>query len=131
MIGPNTTLLTLCFTLGELYSISIPKKSAFLIKLTAAGLRGSLLLVVDTPGAYAKSGTQNDETAQEKKSPMDRLMYKALLPKIPQKAEEVKEAAAWGKLVEEDNYLLQLPEGLRFPVSLENIKFQLHLLEQL
>ncbi|KAI9148818.1 25S rRNA (uridine(2843)-N(3))-methyltransferase [Paramyrothecium foliicola] len=132
LIGPNPTLITLFFTLNELYSLSIPKTSAFLMKLTAAAPKGSLLLVVDSPGAFAESTIQNGEATEEREYPMHWLMHQALLPKKTQKvAKAEEEHAAWGKLAEEDNYSFQLSKGLRFPVSLENIKFQLHLLERL
>ena len=44
-------LLTLLFTLNELYTSSISKTTAFLLKLTIAVAKDTLLLVVDSPGS--------------------------------------------------------------------------------
>lgn len=132
IIGLEPTLLTLFFTLGELYSTSISKTSAFLLKLTLAAPHGSLLLVVDSPGAHAETTSQSDEQAQERIYPVQWLMYQALYPGGLQKMKDEKEAApAWKKLAQEDNYLFQLAKGLQYSASLENMKFQLHLLERL
>jgi 25S rRNA (uracil2843-N3)-methyltransferase len=48
-------LLTLLFTLNELYTSSIGKTTAFLLNLTATVKSGSLLLVVDSPGSYSET----------------------------------------------------------------------------
>ncbi|OJD25294.1 hypothetical protein ACJ73_03338 [Blastomyces percursus] len=46
-------LVTLMFTLNELFSISIPKTTAFLLRLTDMLRPGTILLVVDSPGSYS------------------------------------------------------------------------------
>jgi 25S rRNA (uracil2843-N3)-methyltransferase len=53
--GQVPMLLTLLFTLNELYTTSIGKTTAFLLNLTAAAKPGSLLLVVDSPGSYSET----------------------------------------------------------------------------
>ncbi|KAF5686906.1 hypothetical protein FCIRC_2597 [Fusarium circinatum] len=130
MIGPNPALITIFFTLHEFYSISISKTTAFLLRLTETAPRGSLLLVVDSPGADVVLPGSSDK-GQEKKYPLEWLLYQALLP--PKNADsEEEEQPAWAKLVEgghEKEY--KLPMGLRFPGSLENTRFQVHLLERL
>ncbi|KAM0470646.1 hypothetical protein ACHAP7_009443 [Fusarium lateritium] len=134
MIGPKPALITLFFTLHEFYSISISKTTAFLSKLTSAAPKGSLLLIVDSPGAdVVLSNSSND--GQERKYPLEWLLYQALLP--PKRSETVtnseeEEQPAWAKLIEgghEKEY--RLPAGIRFPGSLENTRFQVHLLERL
>lgn len=59
---PNTTetaatqtclVITLMFTLNELFSTSSAKTSAFLLRLTDFVAPGTLLLVVDSPGSYS------------------------------------------------------------------------------
>ncbi|CAJ0543762.1 Ff.00g039130.m01.CDS01 [Fusarium sp. VM40] len=130
MIGPDPALITLFYTLHELYSISISKTSAFLLKLTSTVPKGSLLLIVDSPGAEAALPKSSNE-GQEKKYPLEWLFYQALLPPKSTDSEE-EEQPAWRKLVEgghEKEY--KLPAGLRFPGSLENTRFQVHLLERL
>ncbi|EEQ91733.1 hypothetical protein RJZ56_001125 [Blastomyces dermatitidis] len=64
-------LVTLMFTLNELFSTSIPKTTAFLLRLTDMLRPGTILLVVDSPGSYStvtfatKSGrpTQQSSTS--------------------------------------------------------------------
>ncbi|KAF5718693.1 hypothetical protein FMUND_5053 [Fusarium mundagurra] len=128
--GPNPALITLFFTLHEFYSISISKATAFLLRLAEAAPKGSLLLVVDSPGAVVVLPRSSDK-GQEKKYPLEWLLYQALLPPKSADSEEEKQPD-WAKLIEgghEKEY--RLPAGLRFPGSLENTRFQVHLLERL
>ncbi len=60
-------LITLMFTLNELYSISIAKTTGMLLDLTGCVQRGCVLVVVDSPGSYStlalgggKDGKGND-----------------------------------------------------------------------
>ncbi|PNP78610.1 hypothetical protein FNYG_07956 [Fusarium nygamai] len=130
MIGPNPALITLFFTLHEFYSISISKTTAFLLRLTETATKGSLLLVVDSPGAEIVL-PGSSEKGQEKRYPLEWLLYQALLPPKSANSEE-EDQAAWAKLIQgghEKEY--KLPTGLRYPGSLENTRFQVHLLERL
>lgn len=130
MIGPNPALITLFFTLQELYSISIPKTTAFLSRLTSAAPKGSLLLIVDSPGAVAAL-PDNSNKGEEKKYPLEWLLYRALLPPKSTDSEE-EEKPAWAKLVKSGHGMeYKLPPALRYPGSLENTKLQIHLLERL
>ncbi|SPJ88800.1 uncharacterized protein FTOL_12694 [Fusarium torulosum] len=135
MIGPNPALITLFFTLHEFYSISISKTTAFLLRLTSIAPKGSLLLIVDSPGADVALPDSSNK-GQEKKYPLEWLLYQALLP--PQSSpytgtnSEEGEQPAWAKLIEgghEKEY--KLPIALNFPGSLENTRLQVHLLERL
>ncbi|KAF4437219.1 hypothetical protein FACUT_5873 [Fusarium acutatum] len=132
MIGPNPALITLSFTLHEFYSISISKTTAFLLRLTGTAPKGSLLLVVDSPGADVVLHGSSDN-GKEKKYPLEWLVYQTLLPpKSSRTNSEEEEQPAWRKLIDsghEKEY--KLPTGLRFPGSLENTRFQVHLLERL
>ncbi|KAM0244936.1 hypothetical protein ACHAP5_005843 [Fusarium lateritium] len=134
MIGLNPALITLFFTLQEFYSSSISKTTAFLSRLTLSAPKGSLLLIVDSPGADVVLPNSSNN-GQEKKYPLEWLLYQALLPpKRPDTStnSEEEEQPAWAKLIEgghEKEY--RLPAGLRFPGSLENTRFQVHLLERL
>ncbi|KAF5699846.1 hypothetical protein FGLOB1_11141 [Fusarium globosum] len=129
-IGPNPALITLFFTLHEFYSISISKTTAFLMRVTEIAPKGSLLLIVDNPGADVVL-PGSSEKGEEKKYPLEWLLYQALLPPKSISSEEENQPA-WTKLIEsghEKEY--KLPAGLRFPGSLENTRFQVHLLERL
>ncbi|CAH0027582.1 unnamed protein product [Clonostachys rhizophaga] len=134
VIGPDPTLLTLFFTLNEMYLTSISKVSAFLRKITTVAPKGSLLLIVDKPGACVEARpTSNSYGTEGTQCPMHLLMHRALFPEEHQKTEKAKDRKepAWEKLVEEDNCIFKLDKGLVFPGCLENIKFQMHLLQRL
>lgn len=132
MIGPNPTLITFFFTLHELYSISIAKTTAFLSRLTSTAPKGSLLLVVDSPGAEVTlpAGSNKEE---EKKYPLEWLLYRALLPPNRSSTDSgEEEQPAWAKLVRDGHEKeYKLPAALRYPGSLENTRLQVHLLERL
>nr|POE75567.1 25s rrna (uridine(2843)-n(3))-methyltransferase [Quercus suber] len=119
----TTRLVTLMFTLNELYSSSIPNTQALLARLTAALPPGALLLVVDSPGSYSSVQL----AATEKKYPMVWLLDLALLgaPKTPAVTRE------WEKVVSEESRWFRLPAGLKYPIELENMRFQIHLYRRL
>ncbi|KAJ0118753.1 hypothetical protein J7T55_013007 [Diaporthe amygdali] len=136
VIGPDPALLTLFFTLNELYTASMPRTTAFLLKVTEAAPKGSLLLVVDSPGSYSETAIGGvKEGEQKKKYPMSWLLDYALLPK-PRKntenEEDVSEEAtgAWQKVIDEDSMWYRLEEDLKYPVSLENMRFQVHMFKR-
>jgi 25S rRNA (uracil2843-N3)-methyltransferase len=120
-IGQTPMLLTLLFTLNELYTISIPKTTAFLLNLTLAATAGTLLLVVDSPGSYSETVVGSEK----KKYPMKWLMDHTLLE--TETSEGEKAVTNWQKLASEDSQWFRLPEGLRYPISLENMRYQIHL----
>ena len=135
MVGPNPALVTLSFSLHDFYSTSISKTTAFLLKLTSAAPKGSLLLIVDGPGADVALSSSSNK-GQEKRYPIEWLLYQALLPhkSRPDDGSDSEEEGQppWVKLIEgghDKEY--KLPAGLRFPGSLENTRFQVHLLERL
>jgi 25S rRNA (uracil2843-N3)-methyltransferase len=135
IIGPNPALITLFFTLHEFYSTSISKTTGFLSRLTSTAPKGSLLLIVDSPGADVELPDSGNKE-QEKKYSLEWLLYQALLPPKSSSYTSTNskegEQPAWAKLVEgghEKDY--KLPAGLKFPGSLENTRLQVHLLERL
>jgi len=117
-------LLTIFFTLNELYTTSIPKTQAFLLQLTQLAERGTLLLVVDSAGSYSAVSLNG----QEKKYPMHWLLDHALLSSISSSKDEV---VKWEKLQEKESEWFRMPEGLRYPIELENMRYQLHLYRRL
>ncbi|KAJ4012444.1 hypothetical protein NW752_008137 [Fusarium irregulare] len=127
--GPNPTLITLFFTLHEFYSISISKTTAFLKRLTSEAPKGSLLLIIDGPGAEVALPSKGE--GEEKRYPLEWLLYQALLPPKSKDSEEEAQPA-WKKLIQDGHEKeYKLPAGLRYPGSLENTRFQVHLLERL
>ncbi|KUJ18136.1 uncharacterized protein LY89DRAFT_583157 [Mollisia scopiformis] len=118
LFGKSPVLLTLLFTLNELYTSSISSTTKFLLNLTMAAKRGSLLLVVDSPGSYSET-TVGEST---KKYPMHWLLDHTLLD-----TSKVDDKAVWEKLVSDDSRWFRMPEELRYPISLENMRYQIHL----
>jgi 25S rRNA (uracil2843-N3)-methyltransferase len=121
VIGQDPILVTLFFTLNELYTTSIGKTTALLLDITATLAPGSLLLVVDSPGSYSetKIGTE------EKKYPMKWLLDHTLLETQKSRGQESK--AEWEKIHSDDSQWFRLNEDLRYPIQLENMRYQVHL----
>jgi len=121
-----------------LYTVSMPATQKFLFELTAATNKGTLLLVVDSPGSYS-TVTLN---GQEKKYPMHWLMDHTLLNVVERSAElnnftdvqstEAPQASPrWKKLISEESRWFRLPDGLKYPLELENMRYQMHLYRRL
>lgn len=145
-------LVTLLFTMNELYTTSSLLTQTFLLNLTACMTVGSLLLVVDTAGDYSEVGLGKEEA---KKYPMQWLLDRTLLKsatevgfshpidgpgddesvgtKRERKATEgrEKDIVKWKKLREEDSRWFRLPDRLRYPLDLENMRYQLHLYQRI
>jgi 25S rRNA (uracil2843-N3)-methyltransferase len=109
-------LVTIMFTLNELYSTSVPKTQRFLKNLTTSMHKGSLLLVVDSPGSYSTVSING----AEKKYPMQWLLDHTLLGAFP-------EDALWEKVLTDESKWFRVPEGLQYPIELENMRYQIHL----
>ena len=128
MLG-DATLVTLMFTLNELYSTSLSLTQKFLLNLTSTLSTGAMLLVVDSPGSYSTI-TLN---GAEKKYPMQWLLDHTLLTQIggdatgKQKATE----AQWEKVHEDESRWFRLNPDLRYPIELENMRMQVHLYRRL
>ncbi|KAK1980771.1 hypothetical protein LZ30DRAFT_594098 [Colletotrichum cereale] len=121
-LGDGPLLVTLLFTLNELYTTAgIGKTTAFLLDLTATVPLGSLLLVVDSPGSYSEAAVGKES----KKYPMQWLMDHTLVTK-PEK-EGVVEGCRWEKLESHDSVWFRLADSLKYPIPLENMRYQMHL----
>ena len=123
--GKRPVLLTLFFTLNELYAASIGKTTALLLKLTLVAKPGTLLLVVDSPGSYSETTVGKDA----KKYPIQWLLDHALLETEKSRGEE--STASWRKLFSDDSRWFRLPDGLRYPIPLENMRYQISLYQRL
>lgn len=158
---PQPLLITLLFTLNELYTTSgIGKTTRFLRSLTAAAPPGTLLLVVDSPGSYSEASVGKE--GAKKKYPMQWLLDHTLLhsskesdaakqrraekaraaagdgaeeePKQKQDEQEQtqqveQQGVTWEKVGEHshESMWFRMPEGLRYPIALENMRYQMHL----
>jgi 25S rRNA (uracil2843-N3)-methyltransferase len=127
-------LVTIFFTLNELYTTSMPKTQTLLSRLTQVAKKGSLFLVVDSAGSYSTVSFNG----QEKKYPMHWLLDHALLKA---RGSDVKSEYAkgsdsiskteWEKLQETESEWFRIPQGLKYPLELENMRYQLHLYRRL
>ncbi|KAI1270080.1 hypothetical protein F5Y18DRAFT_367014 [Xylariaceae sp. FL1019] len=136
-------LVTLLFTLNELYTISgIKATTSFLRLLTSLVPAGTLLLVVDSPGSYSEAAVGKEA----KKYPMQWLLHHTLMP-APRKGasmsksegsehgedeqggkeQEKEEAHKWERLETHESVWFRVAEGLRYPIPLENMRYQMHL----
>ncbi|OTB06991.1 hypothetical protein M426DRAFT_9071 [Hypoxylon sp. CI-4A] len=120
ILGETPLLVTLLFTLNELYTNGgIKLTTAFLRNLTATIPADSLLLVVDSPGSYSEAAVGKEA----KKYPMQWLLDHTLLQedKLPA------EGCTWEKLQSHDSIWFRLGEELRYPIELQDMRYQMHL----
>lgn len=116
----GTKLITLMFTLNELFTTSISRTTAFLLALTDAAEVGARLLVVDSPGSYSEVKLGKD--AEAKKWPMRWLLDHTLL----ESAGECK----WKKEIGEDSKWFRLDSKLKYSFGLEDMRYQVHVYER-
>ncbi|KAL2113802.1 hypothetical protein VUR80DRAFT_2194 [Thermomyces stellatus] len=115
LLGPSPVVVTLLFTLNELYtSGGIGRTTGFLLNLGERLAPGSLLLVVDSPGSYAEA----EVGSASKRYPMRWLLEHTLLTTA---------AGTWERLETCDSVWFRLADSLRYPMALENMRYQLHL----
>ena len=133
----DSTLVTLMFTLNELYTTSMGGTTNFLLSLTYILEPGSFLLVVDSPGSYStvdigKNPNKEDSSSAAKKYPMQWLLDHTLLEASTiGSSTNTTLGGQWEKLVSDDSRWFRLPEGLRYPIELEDMRYQLHLYRRL
>ena len=132
----NAVLVTLMFTLNELYSTSISSATNLLLSLTMILAPGTLLLVVDSPGSYSTvyvgEVSSTDDGSTRKRYPMQWLLDHTLLESAA--IGTSKNASAerqWEKLESKESEWFRLSNELRYPVSLEDMRYQLHLYRRL
>ncbi|KAL1960463.1 hypothetical protein VTO42DRAFT_7762 [Malbranchea cinnamomea] len=139
----GTMMVTLMFTLNELFSTSMSKTVAFLLRLTDIVKPGTTLLVVDSPGSYSsvslgvtKSTTGNGQgsrTSQsekpqeerpqtERKYPMRFLLEHTLLSVA---------AGQWDCVLSDDSrWFRRNQAALRYDlgdgIGLEDMRYQIH-----
>ena len=130
-------VISLMFTLNELFSTSISKTTQLLLRMTDIASPGTILMVVDSPGSYSTlSFVKNDSTEtqqQQRQYPMKFLLDHTLL--------SVAEGS-WEKLVSQDSrwfrkdanhklhYNVELEGGQGF-IRLEDMRFQIHVYRRL
>ncbi|KHN93788.1 uncharacterized protein MAM_08352 [Metarhizium album ARSEF 1941] len=117
-VGSAPSIVTLMFTLNELYAEGVIGKTTALLRHLGHVLpAGSLLLVVDSPGSYSEAALGRE---RKRRYPMQWLLNHTLL-------EAETPGYAWHRLESEDSTWFRLPEGLSYPIQLENMRYQMHL----
>lgn len=114
-------LVTLMFTLNELYSTNLAATQHLLARLTDCMQLGSHLLVVDSPGSYSTVSING----AEKKYPMQWLLDYTLLGSGQKKGKD--DGAKWAKVESDESRWFRLSPDLKYPIELENMRFQMHL----
>lgn len=110
----DVSLVTIMFTMNELFSSSMAKATKFLLQLGEAPV-GTWLLVVDSPGSYSEVSLGD---TSPRRYPMQFLLDHILL-----KSTE----GTWAKVQAEDSKWFRVSSGLSYPLELENTRYQLHL----
>lgn len=116
---PGANLVTFMFTLNELYSTSVQKTQHLLRDTLSSMQPGSQVLIVDSSGSYSTVSVNGTE----KKYPMQWLLEHAF-----QGLDE--EQSGWKRLVSDDSRWFRMPEGLEYPIELENMRYQIHLYQR-
>ncbi|KAL8782170.1 MAG: hypothetical protein Q9213_005641 [Squamulea squamosa] len=156
----EANMVTLMFTLNELYSTSVPKTTKLLLDLTASVGRGCMLVVVDSPGSYssltmnklrttgasaqvgAHEAADEDGTKEitEKRYPMqwllDHTLLKAANTKSGKEGRGKEEGEGegekqWEKVHSEDSRWFRLRGELKYPIALEDMRMQVHIFRKL
>ena len=132
----DANMITIMFTLNELYSVSMAKTTNFLLALTFLLETGTLLLVVDSPGSYSSvavgSSGATSPGEKAKKYPMQWLLDHTLLEASSIGSSRITaEGGQWEKILSENSRWFRVPEGLKYPVTLENMRYQIHLYRRL
>ncbi|KAL4914072.1 hypothetical protein BDW62DRAFT_191365 [Aspergillus aurantiobrunneus] len=126
--SPNhTKLVTLMFTLNELFSTSMPKATSFLLQTTDLLQPGTILLVVDSPGSYSTLKLGKGAGTQEKQYPMKFLLDHTLLSVATGKWEKViSQDSRWWRR-DAARLWYDVGEG----AGLEDMRFQIHVYRRL
>ena len=132
----GVVLVTLMFTLNELYSTSISSTTNLLLSLTTILAPGALLLVVDSPGSYStvsvEGPSSTGDSGTRKRYPMQWLLDHTLLESAAiGSSKNASVERQWEKLESKESEWFRLFSDLRYPVTLEDMRYQLHLYRRL
>ncbi|ELR04973.1 hypothetical protein VC83_02860 [Pseudogymnoascus destructans] len=122
-------IITLFFTLNELFTASTARTTAMLLSLSTVAPR-SVIIVIDSPGSYSEAAV-GVEGAEKRKYPMAWLLDHALLSQNIVGEEGGEGKAQWEKLLGEEAKWFRLSEKLKYPIQLEDMRFQVHVYKRL
>lgn len=137
----DAKLVTLMFTLNELYSTSISATTNLLLSMTSILSPGALLLVVDSPGSYStvnigkEASTKDQVTAlskqKKKQYPLHWLLDHTLIESARVGSGDARESRRlWEKVYSDESRWCRLAEELVYPIELEDMRYQIHLYER-
>lgn len=141
-IFSDAKLVTLMFTLNELYGTSIKATTNLLLSMTSVLPSGALLLVVDSPGSYStvnigKEVTTEDDVSatchqKKKQYPLHWLLDHTLLESARLGSGNAREGERlWAKVYSDESKWYRLAEELTYPIQLEDMRYQIHLYERI
>ncbi|KAF7503573.1 hypothetical protein GJ744_003601 [Endocarpon pusillum] len=125
LLVAESSLVTIMFTLNELFSASTAKTTAFLLNLTEIMKPNSWLLVVDSPGSYSEVtlGKGNGP----KRYPMKWLLDHTLQDLA---GSEDNGIGKWKKQEADDSKWFRLDDKLRYHVELESMRYQFYVYQR-
>ncbi|KFX96112.1 hypothetical protein V490_03509 [Pseudogymnoascus sp. VKM F-3557] len=129
IVTPEPCIVTLFFTLNELFTASTARTTALLLSLSAVA-PGSVIIVIDSPGSYSEAAV-GVEGAEKRKYPMAWLLDHALLSQKIVGEEGGEGKAQWVKLLGEEARWFRLSDKLKYPIQLEDMRFQVHVYRRL
>ena len=118
----GVSLVTIMFTLNELFASSIANASAFLLAVTDAMCPNTWLLIVDSAGSYSEVTVGKE--GQTKKYPMKWLLDHTLLQVAGKDSSGL---GKWRKCLTDNSRWFRIDAKLDYPVELENMRYQIHL----
>ena len=136
-------LVTIMFTLNELYNSSMASTTRMLLSLTSLLEPGAILLVVDSPGSYSTVSlekapdTVNDSSAtaepnvSSKRYPMHWLLDHTLLETATVKDSQDEPRKQWKTLDSQESQWFRLSPQLKYPLDLEDMRYQMHVYQKL
>lgn len=125
LLVADAAIVTIMFTLNELFSSSISKTTAFLLKLTEVMRPESWLLVVDSPGSYSEVSLGKE--GEPKRYPMKWLLDHTLQQSAGYNPNEL---SRWRKHVSDDSRWFRIHGNLDYPIELESMRYQIHLYQR-
>lgn len=129
IVSPEPCIVTLFFTLNELFTASTARTTALLLSLSSLA-PGSVIIVIDSPGSYSEAAV-GVEGGEKRKYPMAWLLDHALLSQKIVGEEGGEGKAQWEKLLGEEARWFRLSEKLKYPIQLEDMRFQVHVYKRL
>ena len=117
----GASLVTIMFTLNELFTSSISKTTALLLALSDVMDPGSCLLVVDSPGSYSEVSIGGSQ----KRYPMQWLLKHTLLDIAATQNDH-----KWTQRFTDDSRWFRIDPKLKYSLELENMRYQMHLYQR-